>query len=183
MSDYIINTTRLGLRKWTDADTNPFVAINKDKDVMKYFPGTVTEEETLAMISRIKTHFNVHGFGLYAVEEKSSGAFIGFTGFAIPRFESFFTPCVEIGWRLQQSAWGNGYATEAAKACLEYGFGSLNFDSVFSFTALNNLPSERVMQKIGMKRIGEFDHPNIEQGHILCRHHLYRIEKSDLSIG
>ncbi len=177
MSSYIISTERLGLRKWTEADTEPFIAMNKDKTVMKYFPGTLTGEQTLAMIERIKGHLELHGFGLYAVEEKATSKFIGFTGFAVPRFESFFTPCVEIGWRLQQSAWGKGYATEAAKACLQYGFATLNFDSVFSFTSLENFPSEKVMQKIGMKKTGEFDHPNIEPGNWLCKHHLYRIDK------
>ncbi|MEP7318937.1 MAG: GNAT family N-acetyltransferase [Panacibacter sp.] len=180
MSAYIINTERLGLRLWKDSDTAPFIAMNKDAAVMRYFPAIATTAETEAMIARIKTHFEKHGFGLYAVEEKSSQQFIGFTGFAVPRFENFFTPCVETGWRLQQKAWGKGYATEAAKACLQYGFEKLNFDKIFSFTSLGNTASEKVMQRIGMKRIGEFDHPDIEQGHILCRHHLYMIEKRDL---
>jgi len=94
----------------------------------------------------------------------------------VTTFGSFFTPCVEIGWRIKKEDWGNGYATEAAKACLNYGFKILQFDKVYSFTSTINLRSEKVMQEIGMVKAGEFDHPDIPPDNPLCRHMLYKIE-------
>ncbi len=177
MATYIIQTSRLGLRQWTNDDIPPFVEMNRDTNVMRYFPALLTEEETQAMVQRIQTSFVTNGFGLYAVEVKSTNEFIGFTGFSIPRFQSFFTPCVEIGWRLKHSAWGQGYATEAAKACLQYSFNKLGFDKVYSFTASVNTPSENVMKKAGMIKAGEFNHPLLAPGSVLCSHVLYAIEK------
>jgi ribosomal-protein-alanine N-acetyltransferase len=177
MLPYIISTPRLGLRQWADADIEPFVEMNIDAEVMRYFPSTLTKTETLAFIERIKTSFAANGFGLWAVDIKATSEFIGFTGFSIPRFQSFFTPCVEIGWRLKKSAWGNGYATEAAAACLQYGFDTLGFTTVYSFTAAMNTPSENVMKKIGMAKVGEFEHPALPPSSPVCRHVLYKIEK------
>jgi RimJ/RimL family protein N-acetyltransferase len=181
MSTYILTTARLYLRKWLPSDIPPFATMNKDKAVMQYFPKTLTDEETVEMVTRINAHFEKHGFGLFAVENKLTKAFIGFTGFAIPSFKSFFTPCVEIGWRYKNEVWGQGFATEAAIACLHYGFETLRFDKVFSFTAMININSEKVMQRIGMTRIGYFDHPKIEKSSVLCRHVLYRITKEEFS--
>lgn len=177
MHPYIISTNRLGLRLWTAADIPPFVDMNRDANVMRYFPALLSEQETHAMVQRIQTGFANNGFGLYAVELKNTNEFIGFTGFSIPRFESFFTPCVEIGWRLKHAAWGKGYATEAAKACLHYGFNTLGFDKVYSFTAAVNTPSENVMKKAGMIKAGEFNHPLLAPDSLLCRHVLYTMQK------
>ena len=152
--------------------------MNKDTEVMKYFPKLLTDEETIAMMQRINLHFKKHGFGLFAVETNHTKEFIGFTGFMIPAFQSFFTPCVEIGWRLKKSAWNKGYATEAAKACLQYGFKTLQFDKIYSFTSIINTSSENVMKKIGMIKEGEFNYPNISTNNWLCRHLLYKMEKS-----
>jgi len=177
MMEYIITTERLGLRRWTEDDYLPFAKMNKDKEVMQYFPSLLTDEETTAMINRINLHFEKHGFGLFALEKLSTKEFIGYTGFMVPSFESSFTPCVEIGWRLRKEDWGKGYATEAAKACLRYGFEVLGFKKIYSFTSTINLRSEKVMQSIGMIKEGEFDHPKIALDHPLCRHVLYTIEK------
>jgi ribosomal-protein-alanine N-acetyltransferase len=179
MITYIIITPRLQLRQWLPSDIPPFTTINKDATVMQYFPNTLTDEETLQMITRINTHFEEHGYGPYAVENKLTKEFLGYTGFAIPTFESYFTPCIEIGWRFKKEAWGQGFATEAAIACLRYGFETLGFDKVFSFTAVINTKSEKVMQRIGMTLVGYFDHPKIEKGSVLCRHVLYRITKEE----
>jgi RimJ/RimL family protein N-acetyltransferase len=176
-SSYILSTPRLGLRKWIDSDLEPFVRMNEDPEVMRYFPRPMTAEESKVFISRIEKFFHEHGYGLFALEVKATGEFIGYTGFAEPRFEAWFTPCTEIGWRLKREAWRHGYATEAARACLDYGFQTLGLDRVYSFTALSNTPSERVMQKIGMRRVGEFDHPMIADGHPLRRHVLYVLGK------
>src|SRR3954467_15489222 len=110
MNTYIISTPRLGLRRWIHSDIDPFTAMNKDAEVMRYYPGTLTDKETLEMVNRINTHFDKHKFGLFAVENKLTNQFIGYTGFAVPSFESFFTPCIEIGWRFQRAAWGQGFA-------------------------------------------------------------------------
>ena len=171
--NYIISTPRLGLRRWVESDAEPFITMNSDPIVMEFFPKLLTSEETRNMIQRIDLSFEQHGYGLFAVEKKSTEEFLGFTGFARPVFESWFTPCMEIGWRYKQQAWGNGYATEAAAACLAYGFQTLHFDKVFSFTSILNGRSEKVMKRIGLTRMAEFDHPKIEQGHALCRHVLY----------
>ena len=176
--EYIITTERLGLRRWTEDDYLPFAKMNKDSEVMQYFPSLLTDGETAAMVNRINLHFEKHGFGLFALEKLSTKEFIGYTGFMIPSFESFFTPCVEIGWRLRKGDWGKGYATEAAKTCLYYGFEKLGFEKIYSFTSTINLRSERVMQAIGMIKEGEFNHPKIALENPLCRHVLYSIQKS-----
>lgn len=176
MPGYIIATARLGLRRFVAADVKALVAMNKDQEVMQYFPKLLSEAETIAMMQRIDQHFETNGFGLFAAEDIFTKEFIGLTGFAVPGFESFFTPCVEIGWRFKKEVWGRGYATEAAVACLQYGFTVLQFDKVFSFTAAVNTPSEKVMQRIGMRRIGFFDHPAIEKKSALCKHVVYEID-------
>ena len=149
--------------------------MNGDSEVMQYFPSILSEEEVVKMLGRIKSHFDEWGYGLYATEEKHSKEFIGFIGLSHPRFESDFTPCVEIGWRLRKCSWGQGYATEGAKAVLNYAFTVLDLSEVFSFTALTNVPSYRVMEKIGMTREGVFIHPNLPVEHALAEHWLYRI--------
>lgn len=175
MSQIIITTPRLLLRKWEPGDFEPFAALNADKETMRYFPSTSTAKQTLEMIERIKAHFELHGFGVYAVERKDNQKFIGYIGFDHPRFETYFTPCVEIGWRLSKENWGKGFATEGAKACIDHGFKVLNLKEIYSWTAATNLPSESVMKKAGMSKIGEFEHPNIAEGHILRPHVLYKI--------
>ena len=162
MNSYTISTVRLGLREWTAADVRPFVEMNKDRDVMEFFPATLSENETLELVQKYKSYFDEKKFGRYVVEEKSTKKFIGFTGFGKPRFESFFTPCIEIGWRFKREGWGKGYATEAARACLNYGFEMIGLATVYSFTAIINERSENVMKKIGMTKVAEFDHPKIE---------------------
>ena len=175
---YDIRTQRLGLRQWTEVDRDPFAMLNGDRESMKYFPSTMTREASDDLVDRIEKHFQNYGYGYYAVDELSSGQFIGFVGFGRPIFESFFTPCIEIGWRIYKDFWGYGYATEAALACLDHGFDHLGLDEVYAMTSVYNKPSERVMQKIGMVRIGAFDHPLILKGHRLERHVLYHIKKS-----
>jgi ribosomal-protein-alanine N-acetyltransferase len=120
----------------------------------------------------------INGWGLWAVEEKRSGAFIGFVGLNVPSYPLPFSPCIEIGWRLDSSFWGKGYAPEAARKALEIGFEQYGMSEIVSFTAMVNTPSQRVMDKIGMVRGEEFDHPALEAGRPLRRHVVYRIKKS-----
>lgn len=171
-----IETPRLILREWITADHDQFIKLNQDMEVMGFFPSVLTKEETSIQIIRINSHFKQYGYGLFAVERKDNRQFAGFAGFSHPGFESYFTPCVEIGWRLNKGNWNKGFATEAAKACLEYGFNKLGFDEVYSFTSVHNLRSEQVMIKTGMTKQGLFDHPAIANGSILKQHVLYKIE-------
>jgi RimJ/RimL family protein N-acetyltransferase len=175
----IFETERLMLRNWKKEDTTPFTEMCRDPDVMKYISKLHTPEETRMTIRSILDHFRKYDFGLYALEKKESGSFIGFTGFMIPNFEHYFTPCIEIGWRIKSTEWNKGYATEAAIACLKYGFNNLSFKKIHSFTSVHNKASERVMQKTGLKNIGSFFHPMLPPDHFLSEHVLYCIENND----
>lgn len=172
-----IHTPRLILRQWRESDHEAYIAMNSDEEVMRYFPALQTREETLAQIERLQRFIEENGYGFFAVERKDTGDFIGFTGLSKPRFESSFTPCVEIGWRLDKAHWGMGFAQEAAKASLDFAFHSVGLAEVYSFTSLLNAASMNVMQKIGMKEVGQFEHPSLPDGHRLKIHVLYKIER------
>ncbi|ULQ60435.1 GNAT family N-acetyltransferase [Brucepastera parasyntrophica] len=176
----VIETPRLALRHWKESDMVPFIRMNADTEVMRYFPEPYEEDRTRCFYDAIITEFSDYGYGLYAAEEKNSGGFIGFIGFHRANFKAAFCPCIEIGWRLDKSFWNRGYAAEGANACLKYGFEYLGFDRVYSFTAVENLPSQRVMQKIGMRLEQYFDHPDVQDGHPLKPHVCYTITKKDM---
>ncbi|MBS1525109.1 MAG: GNAT family N-acetyltransferase [Bacteroidetes bacterium] len=178
MPQIYIETPRLILRSWQTGDHEPFIELNRDKAVMQFFPAAMSPEETLRQVLRIRAHFEQYGYGFFALERKNSGQFIGFTGFSHPSFQSYFTPCVEIGWRLSREHWRQGFATEAARACLQYGFVELGFEDIYSFTSVHNKASEKVMIRAGMKKQDEFDHPAIQEGHFLRKHVLYKISAS-----
>lgn len=168
-------TARLILRSWKSEDLSLFTEMNRDTRVMKYFPKLLTEEETEAFYNRIQEELNIKGWGLYAVELKSTGRFIGYVGLHEIGFEADFTPGIEIGWRLDADYHNQGYATEAATEVLRLAK-IKGASRLFSFTAEINKPSERVMQKIGMEKVGEFNHPRLMADSPLCRHVLYRID-------
>lgn len=170
-----LETPRLILRDWSDDDLNDFARMNADKRVMEYFPHPLDETQTHAFYRRIRAEIDREGFGLWAIEKKTDGRFIGFTGFHAVGFEAFFTPALEIGWRLCHEAWGQGYAPEAASACLAYGQQHLPWPEIYSFTAVLNQRSQRVMQKIGMQKVTEFHHPLLPTNDPLSLHVLYRI--------
>ncbi|MFF2090039.1 GNAT family N-acetyltransferase [Paenibacillus sp. NPDC058174] len=172
-----IETSRLLLREWEETDLESFYQLNADETVMTFFPKTLSMEETNLFYQSIVSEFKQCGFGLYAVEVKENKEFIGFIGFHRAAFEADFTPCIEIGWRLKKEAWGKGYATEGAKACLQYGFDTLGFKDVYSFTADLNHPSKSVMTKIGMSFIKTFHHPKVEKSSPLSKHVLFHISK------
>lgn len=175
MNKHILLTTdRLNLRQWTADDVPLYAAMNADPDVMKYFPRLQTEEESAQFVAAQSTKIAELGYGLFAVELKQNADFIGFIGLSVASFDADFTPCTEIGWRLRKEFWNQGYATEGARACLEFGFKNLQLEQIYSFTATLNQPSERVMQKIGMSKIGEFLHPRVPDGNMLKPHVLYR---------
>jgi RimJ/RimL family protein N-acetyltransferase len=112
------------------------------------------------------------------VEVNDGAAFVGFVGLQHVNFEAPFAPAVEIGWRLARSAWGHGYATEAALATLEFGFEALELREIVACTTPANLRSRAVMERLGMTRDPreDFDHPEVAAGHPLCRHVLYRLD-------
>lgn len=170
-------TARLRFRDWKEADIIPFTEMNADNEVMKYFPKTLSADESYEFYEAIVSKFHDYGFGFYAVEEMERNEFIGFIGFHEATFEADFTPCIEIGWRLKKEVWGKGYATEGAEACLHYGFTELGFHDVFSFTAEINTPSQNVMRKIGMDFTTYFDHPKLPIESPLRRHVLYHIKQ------
>jgi ribosomal-protein-alanine N-acetyltransferase len=174
-----IHTPRLLLRPWRDEDLTPFAAINADPRVMECFPAPLDRAESDAVAARIRAHFARHGFAQWAVEVPDVAPFIGFVGLAATPFEAHFTPCIEIGWRLAHAHWGRGYATEAARASLEFGFESLALDEIVSFTAPMNRRSRAVMERIGMTHspADDFEHPSLPAGHPLRRHVLYRVQR------
>jgi len=151
--------------------------MNADSVVMEHFAEPLTRAQSDELIERIEDGFEANGFGLWALEVRRAGEFIGFTGLAVPEFEAHFTPAVEIGWRLARSAWGNGYATEAARAVLSFGFEEAGLNEVVSFTVPTNRRSLAVMERIGMSRDprDDFDHPGLPEGHLLRPHVLYRV--------
>lgn len=170
-----IETERLILRSWKPEDLLLFIAMNKDEQVMRYFPAILSDEETIAFYKRIQDEFNKMGWGLYAVEIKSTEEFIGYVGLHEIGFDADFTPGVEIGWRLAADYHNQGYATEAAKAVLNLAKDA-GIERLFSFTAKINAPSERIMQKIGMVKTREFNHPKLSNDSPLYIHVLYEID-------
>lgn len=161
MSKYIFTSERLGFRNWTADDLPEFAALNADEAVMEHFPKALTEQETSDFIDRLRTHFDKKGYNYFATELLETGEFIGFIGLADQDYDIHFNPATDIGWRLKKAAWGKGYATEGAKRCLEFAFNDLKLDRVIATCTLHNSKSENVMQKIGMKSMGEFMHPKL----------------------
>jgi ribosomal-protein-alanine N-acetyltransferase len=153
--------------------------MNADPRVMEHFPSVLTSAQSDEIVDRIESHFERYGFGLWAVEVREQIPFIGFVGLAVPSFEAPFMPCVEIGWRLALRAWGYGYATEAARAVLDFGFGPAGLLEIVSFTVPENQRSRRVMERLGMSHDPEddFDHPSLPDRR---RHVMYRLRAADL---
>jgi RimJ/RimL family protein N-acetyltransferase len=180
-----LRTERLLLRDWREADREPFARLNADPLVMEHFPGVLSAEASGLLMDRIVSQNAERGFGLYAVELRETGDFIGFIGLAVPSFSAHFTPCVEIGWRLAAAAWGRGFATEGARDVAQYAFTRLGLTGLVSFTASGNLASRRVMEKLGMTHdvAEDFMHPGLPAGHPLAAHVLYRLRGPSLRRG
>ena len=169
---------RVLLREWVQHDLEPFAALNADPRVMEHYPSPLTRSESDAFVrERIVPQFADHGFGLWAVEVPEIARFVGYVGLLVHTFEAEFTPCVEIGWRLAFPHWGNGYATEAARVAIAFGFEDKDLDEIVSFTVPANRRSVAVMERLGMSYVGEFDHPKLPAGHSLRRHVLYRLSR------
>lgn len=173
----IIETARLILRTWKNEDANAYYQINQDPKVIELLRGPLTLEQVNDFISAVNKQQEKHGYTLWAVELKETGKFIGFIGLNYPDWKSHFTPAVEVAWRLGSQYWGKGYATEGAKASLDYGFKQCGLKEIVSFTVPANIRSIRVMEKIGLKRDlnGDFAHPKLPANHPLSQHILYRL--------
>jgi RimJ/RimL family protein N-acetyltransferase len=171
-----LRTARLQLRPWIDADREPFARMNADPRVMQFFTAPLSRAESDALADRIRSHLEQHGWGLWAVDVPGVTPFAGFVGLSRPMFAAAFTPCVEVGWRLDTPYWGHGYATEAALAALAFGFDTLALPEIVSFTTESHRASRRVMERIGMTHDprDDFDHPGVPADHPLHRHVLYR---------
>jgi ribosomal-protein-alanine N-acetyltransferase len=166
---YELRTARLLMRPWRAEDREPFAAMNADPVVMEHFPAVMTRAESDAFADRIEAHFAEHGYGLWALEDATG--FLGFTGLLWATWDAPFNPSLEVGWRLRRDAWGKGYASEAATAAIVRGLREV--ERITSFTSLTNVRSWRVMERIGMQRDSEFEHPRVPEGSPIRRHVLY----------
>jgi len=172
------DTPRLRLRQWREADRAPFAALNADPAVMEFFPAPLERAASDAMVDSFSAQIAERGWSNWAVEVRDSGAFIGFVGLTIPRRVLPCSPCVEIGWRLARAHWGQGYASEAAREVLAVGFDRIGLAEIVSLTALLNLRSRAVMERIGMTNANaDFEHPAVPEGHPLRPHCLYRVRR------
>jgi RimJ/RimL family protein N-acetyltransferase len=172
-----LTTERLLMRGFTDPDRAPFAAMNADPVVMEHFPRLLTRTDSDAFVDRIAAHWSECGWGLWALERRDTGEFIGFTGLWPVRFEAAFESRIEVGWRLAVAHWGHGFATEAALAAVRFGFDVLGCSDIASFTAVGNKRSRVVMERIGMvhEPDWDFEHPAIPEGHPARPHVFYRL--------
>jgi RimJ/RimL family protein N-acetyltransferase len=174
-----LRTSRLLLRQWRETDFEPFAALNADPEVMRHFPAPLTRDQSNAFVSRARAHIGVLGWGLWAIE-LDAAPFIGFVGLSEARFDAHFTPAVEVGWRLAREHWGRGYATEAGRAALAFGFDELGLPEIVSFTTVANDRSRRVMERLGLTRdpADDFGHPRLAPDDPLRPHVLYRLSRA-----
>jgi RimJ/RimL family protein N-acetyltransferase len=172
-------TKRLILRRWRDEDRAPFAAMNADPAVVEHLQGPLTRERSDDFVERIESHWDEHGWGLWAVEVPGVAPFIGYVG--LWPAEYVRPGMVEVGWRLAREHWGRGYATEAAREALRFGFEEVGLDEIVSFTVPQNTRSRAVMERIGLVRdpAGDFEHPRVDAARYprLVPHVLYRLDR------
>ena len=173
----MIETPRLILRPWRKIDLSPFAEQNADPVVMRFLAPVLTREASDAYVERAEKHLSENGFCKWAVEAPGVSPFIGAVGLTRVKFDASFTPAVEVAWRLGRRYWGQGYATEAAAAAIADGFYRVGLTEIVAMTALGNVASMRVMERLGMTRSIEFDYPNHPEGSPLRRHVLYRLPR------
>lgn len=168
---------RISLRQWRDDDLEPYAAMNRDPEVMRYFLAPSDREQSATSLARQRALIDERGWGLWVVDV--DGAFAGFTGLSVPAYAVPFAPCVEIGWRLRPEFWGRSIAYRAAQEALARGFSVARLPEIVSFTTTVNARSIRLMERLGLSRDprDDFDHPLVPAGHPLLRHVLYRIQR------
>ena len=162
MPKYLFKSERLGFRNWKKSDIDEFAKMNADRDVMEFFHKTLTKKETIEFINKTSKHYENNGYNYFATEIIDTGEFIGFIGMGYETYDNPFYPATNIGWRLKKSAWGKGYATEGAKECINYAFTELNIKKILASCVPNNKNSEKIMQKVGMVKKGEFIDPRFK---------------------
>jgi ribosomal-protein-alanine N-acetyltransferase len=172
-----LETERLLLRQWRNEDLPNMASINADPEVMKYFPKLLSRQESNSAVDKFKSLISNNGWGFWAVESTRDRTFIGLVGLHKPAYALPFGPCVEIGWRLARDCWGQGYATEAGTACLDFAFGELELHEVFAFTSVTNMKSRAVMERLDMENLkANFDHPTVPLNSPLREHVVYKID-------
>jgi len=178
-----LETSRLRLRQWQEKDLEPFAKLNSDEDVMEYFPSVLDYQQSKDAAHNYKTKIEKNGWGFWVTEKIDDGAFIGLVG--LNRVDDLpIGDCVEVGWRLAKEYWGYGFATEAARACLEFAFTNLDLSEIVAITTVNNLKSQAVMHRLGMGDSREnFEHPKVDAASGLREHVLYKISKSQFMLN
>lgn len=176
---HILETSRLTLRTWRDADAEAYYQINQDPKVLEFLPGPMTMQQVQDFMQRMNQQWEERRYTLWAAEEKASGNMIGFIGLNYLDLTPVLPPCVEIGWRLGSAFWYKGYATEGAKAALQFGFEQCQLQEITAIAVPENHRSLRVMEKIGLKRDenADFNHPRLPANHKLSHHVFYRLHK------
>jgi RimJ/RimL family protein N-acetyltransferase len=172
-----LRTERVVLRQWKAADREPFARLNADPVAMEFFPARLSRSESDAFAAHNEDAIERDGFGLWAVEIPGEAEFIGFVGIAAVSDVLPFAPATEVGWRLAREYWGRGLAYEAARAVVSFGFEELALPEVVALTAVENLRSRRLMERLGMTRdpADDFLHPTVPAGDPLQAHVLYRL--------
>ena len=180
-----LETERLILRQWKRADYAPYAALNADRLVMAFFTSVFTRGESEVMVAFLQKQIARRGWGVWAVERRSDGVFVGSVGLHLPLAKLPFSPCVEVGWRLARAYWGLGYASEAAMASMRFAFEVLELPELVGFTSLLNDRSMALMQRLGMTRdpAENFAHPDVPLGSSLREHCLYRMKREAFMVG
>jgi len=185
MSLPILPTQRLILRPWRETDLEPFAKLNADPKVMEFYPSVLTQEESDALAVKFQKEFKERGYGFWAIEVPGVADFIGYVGLNYWNLEMKFAPCIDIGWRLDSSYWGYGYATEGAKAALHHGFKTLGFSEIVAMATIGNIRSRHLMERLGMKNdpAENFEHPRVPLGDPLSLRVLYRLSRAQNGSG
>lgn len=177
----ILQTKRLLLRPWKESDLAPFAKLNADPKVMEFFPNTLSRKESDALVKKFQEENEEQGYGYWAIEVPNLAEFIGFVGLKYWNLETNFAPCVDIGWRLDSSHWGRGYATEGARRVLQYGFEEIKLTEIVSMATTGNERSQNVMRRLGMTTDPNenFEHPRVPRGDPLSWRVLYRLSAEE----
>lgn len=174
-----LKADKLLLRQWIPADLPEFARMNADPKVMEFFPEILEKSQSDQLGEKIRLDIESQGWGLWAIELLENHSFIGFAGLNKVDFGLDFTPCIEIGWRLDRTWWGKGYATQAANRVLQFAFTQAKFAEIYSFTSIKNIRSRKLMQRINMVNTNQyFDHPGLNSNHPLAKHVLYKLTRS-----